>query len=64
MASSDAAVLSGIRSQLDDLVDRVLAVAAPYGDTPASAIAAALYAAERSLIAAGRSLARAAAPLA
>ena len=64
MASSDAAVLSSIRSQLDDLVDRVLAVAEPYGDTPDSAIAADLYAAERSLIAAGRSLARAAATLA
>lgn len=63
MSSSDAAVLSSLCSQVDDLVARVLAVAQPYAETPDSAVAADLYAAERSLIAAARSLTRAAASL-
>lgn len=63
MPPSDAAVLSSLRSQIDDLVARVLAVAQPYAGTPDSAITADLYAAERSLLAAGKSLSRATASI-
>ena len=61
MTSSDAALLSSLRTQIDDLVTRVLAVAESNGRTPDSPIAVELFAAERSLIAAGRSISRAAA---
>ena len=51
--------MSTLRSQLEDLTERVVAVAGRYGDTPDSAIAADLYAAERALFSARRALERA-----
>ena len=60
---SDRAELSTLRAQVDDLTRRVLAVAAHYDDTPDSAVAADLFAAERSLTAARRQLDRAIAHL-
>lgn len=63
MSSSDRAELSTLRSQLEELTERAVAVAARYGDTPDSAVAADLYAAERSLFAARRALNRALASL-
>lgn len=63
-APSDRAELSTIGAQIDELVRRVTAVAMHYDDTPDSAVAADLFAAERSLIAARRQLDRAAAHLA
>lgn len=56
---SDRAELSTLRAQIDDLVRRVVAVAAHYDDTPDSAVTADLFAAERSLVAARRQLDRA-----
>jgi len=56
---SDRAELSTLRAQVDDLTRRVLAVAAHYDETPDSAVAADLFAAERSLTAARRQLDRA-----
>ena len=56
---SDLAELSTLRAQVDDLVRRVVAVASHYDDTPDSAVAADLFAAERSLVAARRQLDRA-----
>jgi hypothetical protein len=55
-ASSDRAELSTLRSQLEDLARRVEAVADRYEDTPDSQIASDLYAAERTLIGARRSV--------
>jgi hypothetical protein len=60
---SDRAELSTLRAQVDDLTRRVLAVAAHYDDTSDSAVAADLFAAERSLTAARRQLDRATAHL-
>ena len=60
---SDRAELSTLRAQVDDLTRRVLAVASHYDDTPDSAVAADLFAAERSLSAARRQLDRATAHL-
>ena len=56
---SDRAELSTLRAQVEDLTRRVVAVAEHYDDTPDSAIAADLFAAERSLSAARRQLDRA-----
>lgn len=56
---SDRAELSTLRAQVEELVRRVVAVAAHYDDTPDSAVAADLFAAERSLVAARRQLDRA-----
>lgn len=58
-ASSDLALLSSVRAQIDDLTDRVTAVAERYGETPDSAVASDLFAVERSLVAARRTLQRA-----
>jgi hypothetical protein len=55
-ASSDRAELSTLRSQLEELTRRVEAVADRYDDTPDSQIASDLYAAERLLVSARRSL--------
>ena len=55
-ASSDRAELSTLRSQLEELTRRVEAVADQYDDTPDSQIASDLYAAERVLVSARRSL--------
>jgi len=60
---SDRAELSTLRAQVDDVTRRVLVVAAHYDDTPDSAVAADLFAAERSLSAARRQLDRATAHL-
>jgi hypothetical protein len=61
--SSDRAELSTLRSQLEELTERVVAVASRYGDTSDSAVAADLYSAERSLFGARRALDRAIAAL-
>jgi hypothetical protein len=63
MSASDLAELSTLRAQLEELTARVVSVAERYDDTPDSAIAAELFAAERLLIGAGRSLDRAIARL-
>ncbi len=60
---SDLAELSTLRAQVDDLIRRVVTVAAHYDDTPDSAVAADLFGAERSLVAARRQLDRATAHL-
>ena len=57
--ASDRAELSTLRAQIDDLLRRVVAVADHYDDTPDSAVAADLFAAERSLVTARRQLDRA-----
>jgi hypothetical protein len=54
--SSDLAELTTLRSQLEELAQRVEAVAGRYDDTPDSQIASDLYAVERLLINARRSL--------
>jgi len=54
--SSDLAELTTLRSQLEDLARRVEAVAERYDDTPDSQIASDLFAVERLLISARRSL--------
>lgn len=61
---SDLAELSTLRAQLDDLVERVTGVATRYGDTADSAVADDLFATERSLLAARRTLQRASTRLA
>jgi hypothetical protein len=58
-ASSDIAELSPLRAQVDELTARVTAVAERYDDTDDSAVAAELFAAERALLGAKRSLDRA-----
>jgi hypothetical protein len=63
VSASDRAELTTIRSQLEELTQRVVAVATRYGDSPDSAIAGDLYAAERSLFGARRALDRAIAAL-
>jgi hypothetical protein len=63
VSSSDRAELTTIRSQLEELTQRVVVVAGRYGETPDSAIAGDLYAAERSLVGARRALDRAIAAL-
>jgi hypothetical protein len=54
--SSDLAELTTLRSQLEELARRVETVAERYDDTPDSQIASDLYAVERLLISARRSL--------
>ncbi len=61
---SDLAELSTLRSQVEDLIRRVVAVADHYDDSPDSAVASDLFAAERSLVSARRQLDRASAHLA
>jgi hypothetical protein len=56
---SDVAELSTLLSQLDDLIERVVAVADRYRRTDASAAVVDLDTAERNLIAARRAIARA-----
>jgi hypothetical protein len=58
-ASSDRAEISSLRAQVAELSQRVTAVAERYDDTADSAIAADLFAAERALLAAVRTLERA-----
>ena len=56
--SSDLALLSSIGTQLDDLAARITEMAERYGVTPDSALSGELYAAERGLFGASRSLER------
>jgi hypothetical protein len=63
VSSSDRAELSTLRAQLEQLIERVVAVASRYRDTSDSAVATDLYAAERSLFGARRALDRAIAAL-
>jgi hypothetical protein len=63
VSTSDRAELATLRAQLEELAERATAVAARYGDTPDSAVAADLYSAERALFAARRAFDRAAAAL-
>jgi hypothetical protein len=58
-AASDLALLSSLGTQIDELVTRVTALAERYGETPDSAVATELFAAERALTTARRSLERA-----
>ncbi len=58
-ASSDFAELSSLRSQLEELTARVVAVGDRYRDTDDSAISAEIDQAERALLGAARSLHRA-----
>jgi hypothetical protein len=58
--ASDTALLSSIVAQVEDLTKRVTDLAETYGSTPDSAIASELFAAERALVTARRSLERAA----
>ena len=58
-APSDLALLSSLTTQIDELATRVTALAERYGETPDSAIATELFAAERALTTARRSLERA-----
>lgn len=59
MSASDRAELSTLRTQVEELTARVTAVATRYGDSADSAVAADLYAAERTLVTTRRSLDRA-----
>jgi hypothetical protein len=59
MSASDKAELLTLRTQVEDLTTRVTAIANKYGATPDSAVAADLYAAERTLVTTRRSLDRA-----
>ena len=58
-ASSDFAELSSLNAQLQELTDRVVAVADRYRDTDDSALTSEIDQAERALIGASRSLDRA-----
>ena len=58
-ASSDRAVLSSITTQVDEIAQRVTALAEQYGTTPDSAVAAELFGVERALHTAVRQLDRA-----
>jgi hypothetical protein len=55
-AASDLALLSSLATQIDELAGRVTFLAERYGETPDSAIATELFAAERALTTARRSL--------
>ena len=57
--ASDLAELSTLRTQLEELTGRVVTLAHHYDDTPDSAVAADLFAAERALVTARRALERA-----
>ena len=59
MVQSDIAELSTIGAQLDELAKRVEAVGDRYRESPDSAVANDIDLAERSLIGAGRAIARA-----
>jgi len=60
MPSSDVAELSSLRAQLEELAERVVAVADRYRESPDSAVTSDLDRAERSLLGARRALERAA----
>jgi len=56
--TSDLATLSSIAAQIDELTRRVTELAERYGETPDSAVAIELFATERALVAARRSIDR------
>ena len=56
--TNDVATLSSVTAQVDELGRRVTEIAERYGETPDSAIAAELFAAERALASARRALDR------
>lgn len=56
--SRDLAIVSSLHAQVDELADRVTALADGYRTTPDSAVASELYSAERALLAVRRSLVR------
>ncbi len=58
-AGSDLAILSSLQAQVDELGRRITELAERYGETPDSAVATELYATERALATARRSLDRA-----
>jgi hypothetical protein len=58
-AGSDLAVISSIVAQIEDLGRRVTELAERYGETPDSAVSTELFATERALATARRSLDRA-----
>jgi hypothetical protein len=58
-ADSDRAELSTLRAQLDELVERVTKLATRYDDSDDSAVADDLFASERALMTARRTLERA-----
>ena len=62
-ASSDLAVLSSVVAQIQELARRVTEMAERYGETPDSAVASELFATERALATARRTLDRAVALL-
>jgi len=55
----DLAELSSVRSQLDEMTNRVAGIASRYLATPDSSVAIDLFEAERALISAGRVIDRA-----
>jgi hypothetical protein len=55
-SASDRAELSTLRSQVEELVERLTPIAERYGEGSDSAIASDLFAGERALINAGRAL--------
>ena len=59
MPASDYAELSSLRTQVDELAERVVAVGDRYRDSDDSAVAAELDSAERQLLGARRALDRA-----
>jgi hypothetical protein len=59
MSAPDQAELLTLRTQVEDLTTRVTTIATKYASSPDSAVAADLYAAERSLVTTRRSLDRA-----
>ncbi len=59
MSASELAELSTLRALLEELTARLVNVAERYDDTPDSAVAADLFAAERALLGAGRAVDRA-----
>jgi hypothetical protein len=58
-SASDLATISSIVTQIDELTRRITEIAERYGETPDSAVASELFATERALTTARRSLDRA-----
>ena len=55
-SASDRAELSTLRSQVEELVERITPIAERYGESADSAVATDLFAGERALLSAGRAL--------
>jgi hypothetical protein len=56
MSDSDLAELSTLRAQISDVVERVVEIGERYDNSPDSAVASDVVAAERALLTARRSL--------